>query len=405
MFKNRTLLLSVWVIPVFFLFYSCVSYLHIQKAALSIHNMEAKFELAQASDKEIYQWEGRSLSKQNTIEFYQAANEKFGKYINCINISHPISIFAIIFSSLTLFSGVFAQRLCSRVISINASGLEPEEQAPSFHWFRTILALATFLHSACFLLTLICILVCKLLLLTWSIKFLTTSPLVILILEIVGAVVVAALIVCLAWSRRCLMLFSTTEPVIYGIMISVHDEPEFWKWLSNTLQASHHPVPDNVVLSLQQECYATVAPLVMTTGEKLHGLTLCIPVDRINTLSKRRMAEQICQAMSQPAELAPEVRHDLLESHLRLVQAQHPVARNQLDRVMFRCATAVASTLAGYFLQAWREAIYQQSTRQIWSMSNLTVKSDGSHTAGLLSSMRLYLTKLAQQLPKADFPA
>ncbi|MEB4676700.1 hypothetical protein MXL54_18190 [Enterobacteriaceae bacterium G50] len=405
MFKNRTLLLVVWVIPVFFLFYSCVSYLHIQKTASSIHEMEAKFELAQSSDNQTYQWEGRSLPKQNAIDFYQAATEKFGKYINCINISHPISILAIIFSVLTLFSGIFAQRLCSRVISINASGLEPEEQASSFHWFRTILAFATSLHSACFLLTLICILICKLLLLPWAIKNFTTSPAVIMALEIVGAVVVAALIVCLAWSRRCLMLFSTTEPVIYGIPLSAHEEPDFWQWLSQTLQASNHPVPDNVVISLQQECYATVAPLTLTTGEKLQGLTLCIPVDRINTLSKRRMAEQIRQALTQPAELAPEVRHDLLESHLRLIQAQRPVARNRLDKVMYHCATAVAATLAGYFLDAWREAIYQQSSRQIWSMSNLTVKSDGSHAAGLLSSTRLYLTQLAQQLPKSDFPA
>lgn len=405
MFKNRTLLLVVWVIPVFFLFYSCVSYLHIQKTASSIHDMEAKFELAQSSDQRTYQWEGRSLSKQNTIDFYQAANEKFGKYITCINISHPISILALIFSVLTLFSGIFAQRLCSRVISINASGLEPEEQAPSFHWFRTILAFSTSLHSACFLLTLICILVCKLLLLPWALKNITTSSTVILALEIVGTLVVASLLVCLAWSRRCLMLFSTAEPIIYGIPLSPHDEPEFWQWLSNTLQASAHPVPDNVVISLQQECYATVAPLTITTGEKLRGLTLCIPVDRINTLSKRRMAEQIRQALAQPAELAPEVRHDLLESHLRLVQAQHPAARNRLDKGMFLCATAVAATLAGYFLDAWREAIYQQSSRQIWSMSHLTVKSDGSHAAGLLSSTRLYMTQLAQQLPQSDFPA
>lgn len=405
MFKNRTLLLVVWVIPVFFLFYSCVSFLHIQKTATSILNMEAKFELAQSSGQETYQWEGRSLPKQNAIDFHQVAHEKFEKYITCINISHPISLLAIIFSVLTLFSGIFAQRLCLRVISINASGLEPEEQAPSFHWFRTILAFATFLHSACFLLALICIWVCKLLLLPWAIKTLTTSYPIIITLEVGGGLVVTALIVCLAWSRRCLMLFSTSEPIIYGITLSAHNEPEFWQWLSNALQASNHSMPDNVVISLQQECYATVAPLTMTTREKLHGLTLCIPVDRINTLSKRRMAEQIRQALAQPAELAPEVRHDLLESHLRLVQAQHPVARNCLDKVLFHCATAVASTLAGYFLDAWREAIYQQSTRQIWSMGHLTVKSDGSHAAGLLSSTRLYLTQLAQQLPKSDFPA
>ncbi|WP_414164488.1 hypothetical protein ACMGGS_22780 [Superficieibacter sp. BNK-5] len=409
MFKNKVLLFGIWIIPVILLFYSFNAWFHINRIHINASTATVQYHAALEAPKNAangtFVWDGKKYSISGIVDRYEAIKETYPYYFAAVNTEYVLAIFSCIFSVIAFFSGVLAQRLCLHVRKLNEEDLPPEDKSSLFHWFRNIIALSATAHCFFIILTAITLLIFKMLWFSWHVKAISNHYALYLTGEIVTAFVIIGLSVFLWHVKDCIKLFTICEPLRYGINLTKNREQKFWSWLEKTMQEQGLPLPDNVALSLQKACYATREPLQLAQGDKLEGLTLCIPVRQIAALNKHRMEALLVKALENIDAPQPTEAHDLLEMHARIAQWLRNPPYHGVREKIYRVVTCVATPLADHFLHSYTPLIHKEASGQIWAVSHLLIKADNSHAAALINGLHLHISTITSQLPETSLPA
>ncbi|WES67057.1 hypothetical protein [Superficieibacter sp. HKU1] len=409
MFKNKVLLFGIWIIPIILLFYSFNAWFHINRihtiASTATAQYHAALEAHKNGNDDTFLWNEKKHSVSDIVNLYEAVKETHPYYFSVVNTEYALAIFSCLFSVIAFFSGVLSQRLCIRVRKLNEEDLTLEENASLFHWFRNIIALSATAHCFFSLLTAIALLVFKMIWFGWHVKAVSNHYALFLTGEIITALVIVGLGVLLWHVKDCIKLFTICEPLRYGINLAKNHEQKFWSWLEKTTQEQNLPLPDNVALSLQKTCYATREPLQLAQGDKLEGLTLCVPVRQIASLNKHRMQALLVKALENIDAPQPAEDHDLLEMHARIAYWLRNPPCHGIREKIYRVVTCVAAPLADHFLHSYTPLIHKEASGQIWAVSHLLIKADNSHAAALINGLHLHISTITSQLPHASLPA
>ena len=175
--------------------------------------------------------------------------------------------------------------------------------------------------------------------------------------------------------RRCFALFQPDDTEIYGVNVTVANNPALWQWIRDVTRRAELTVPDNIVVGFFDGFFVTANTVQIEEGKRLTGNTLYLPLTYMALLDDAEAAAVIGHELGHFTGEDTQYSLRFVPLYAGMQNSLEQMANSSqgfswLDRIVLRPSLDMGL----WFLQTFHEAVSDWARIREYAADNMGAK-------------------------------